>query len=145
MVIRPLQPTDQAAARRLILDGLAEHWGALDPVLNRDLDDIAASYAAGIFLVAVQNGRLVGTGALIPAAPGVVRIVRMSVEKSVRRQGIGRALLRALLDAARAQGCRRVVLETTATWRDAVAFYTRHGFRPVAQQAGDIHFVLDLG
>ena len=31
---------DQEAAKNLILNGLVEHWGRLDPTLNQDLDDI---------------------------------------------------------------------------------------------------------
>ena len=144
VTLRPFHPTDQAAAQQLILDGLAGHWGALDPTRNPDLHDIGAGYAAGVFLVAVQNGRLIGTGALMPEAPGVARIVRMSVAREMRRRGIGRAILEALLATAHARGCRQVVLETTATWQEAIAFYERHGFRRVAVRDGDVHFVLDL-
>jgi hypothetical protein len=45
-VIRPFHPNDQNAAQQLILDGLREHWGELDPTLNGDLDDIMGSYVA---------------------------------------------------------------------------------------------------
>ena len=43
--ISEFKPSDQAAVRRLILDGLAERWGVLDESLNPDLNDIAAAYA----------------------------------------------------------------------------------------------------
>ena len=38
--ISEFEPSDQAAARRLILDGLAERWGVLDESLNPDLNEI---------------------------------------------------------------------------------------------------------
>lgn len=142
--IRPFQPADQTAARALILAGLAAHWGWLDPSLNPDLDDIAASYAGGVFLVAVNDGRLVGTGALLPEAAGVGRIVRMSVSAAERRRGIGRAVLRALIAAAAARGYTRIVLETTTTWADAIAFYEANGFRRTHEAEGDIHFVREI-
>ncbi|MDT8304964.1 MAG: GNAT family N-acetyltransferase [Anaerolineae bacterium] len=145
VTIRPLMPADAPAARALILEGLAEHWGTLDARLNSDLDDIPASYASGLFLVAEIGGALAGTGALIPEEPGVGRIVRMSVAREKRRQGIGRLLLAALLAAARERGYQRIVLETTATWEDAIAFYRRAGFGPVGERDGDLHFVLELG
>lgn len=145
VTIRPLAPGDAAAARALILGGLAEHWGYLDERLNPDLDDIAAHYAGALFLVAEVNGELIGTGALIAEGPATGRIVRMSVAREKRRHGIGRLLLDALLAAARQRGYRRIVLETTATWEDATAFYRRAGFRPVAERDGDLHFVLELG
>lgn len=72
------------------------------------------------------------------------RIARMSVAHAHRRQGIGARILRALLDEARARGYHTIVLETTETWRDATAFYLRHGFRIVARHDGEAHFVLTL-
>lgn len=144
VVIRDFKPEDQQAARSLILQGLAERWGDLDETLNPDLDDIACTYADGVFLVAVQDGQLIATGALIPEGDGVGRIVRMSVARSHRRRGIGRQLLQALREWAHALGYHRLVLETTSTWADAIAFYQAHGFHPVAARDGDLHFVLDL-
>ena len=152
--IRALRVEDQDAAKALILAGLEEHWGVLDPSLNPDLDDIAASYRDAVFLVACINGEMAGTGALVPeagrfpsgasGAGSVARIVRMSVARSRRRQGIGRLLLDELCRQARALGCRTVVLETTADWQDAIAFYLRCGFRASGFSEGDIHFKLDL-
>lgn len=142
--IRPFTPADQAAARSLILAGLQEHWGTLDPNLNPDLDDIARHYAHGVFLTAWQDGGLVGTGALVEEAPGVARIVRMSVDRRRRRAGIGWRILSRLIDHARAHGFRRIVLETTDTWDDAIAFYRRCGFHLTGHHDGEAHFALDL-
>jgi GNAT superfamily N-acetyltransferase len=144
LVIRPFAPADQEAARSLVLRGLAERWGWLDESKNADLDNIAATYADGVFLVARLGEELVGTGALLAEGREIGRVVRMSVARKQRRQGVGRRLLQALLAAARARGYRRVVLETTATWQDAVAFYSEQGFRPVAVRNGEMHFAYDL-
>lgn len=142
--IRCFHPADQTAAQGLILAGLQEHWGQLDPTKNPDLDDIAATYADGVFLTAWRGGELVGTGALVPEAERIGRVVRMSVAAHLRRQGIGTLILQRLCEHARAAGYRRLVLETTANWRDAIAFYERRGFRPVESRAGDLHFEFDL-
>jgi len=143
--ILPLCRKDQAPARRLILSGLAERWGHLDPTKNPDLDDIATVYAGTTFLLAWDGDELVGTGALIHEVAGAARIVRMSVAAARRRQGIGSLILRHLLAAARAAGYRQVTLETTSTWHDAIAFYQRHGFREIGAWDGDTHLLLDLG
>ncbi len=119
---------DQAAVQRLILEGLEEHWGVLDPQFNADLDDIDASYAVGTVLVARDSGRIVGVGAITPVAPGEGEVKRMSVARDARRRGLGTALLMALLEDARERGWRRVRLETTADWEDAVQFYCAFGF-----------------
>ncbi|MBN1874342.1 MAG: GNAT family N-acetyltransferase [Anaerolineae bacterium] len=144
IIIRPFQAEDQEVVKTLILDGLVEHWGFLDPTKNPDLDDIAASYKDGVFLTAWLDGELAGTGALIPEDEVSLRIVRMSVAKYLRRQGIGRVLLERLCAHTRAAGYRQVVLETTSTWKNAIAFYTRFGFRIIGAWDGDTHFVLEL-
>ena len=144
VVLTRYEPQHQEAARDLILAGLAEHWGSLDPAFNEDLADIAQYYRDSIFLLAWIDDRPIGTGALIPESEGVARIVRMSVEKTVRRQGVGNLILAHLLECAREQGTRTIVLETTATWEDAIAFYKRAGFRPIEVRDGDLHFELDL-
>jgi GNAT superfamily N-acetyltransferase len=144
LIIRDFLPADQEEARALILSGLAERWDDLDETLNPDLDDIGFHYKDAVFLVAEQEGRLVATGALVPEGAGVGRIVRMSVARASRRQGIGKQVLETLSARARALGYCRLVLETTASWEDAIHFYEAHGFRAVAQRDGDRHFVRDL-
>lgn len=144
LVIEAFDPTQQQEVKTLILAGLEERWGRLDPDRNPDLNDIAASYAQGDFLVATLHGRVVGCGACIPHAPGVGEIVRMSVATDMRRHGIGRAILKRLRARAYASGIRRLVLETTATWHDAILFYQRHGFAITHEQDGDVYLVLDL-
>jgi GNAT superfamily N-acetyltransferase len=143
LLIQPFQPEDQAEAKALILEGLGERWGSIDPERNPDLNDIGSAYAGAVFLVGCLGGRIVATGALVPRG-GVAEIVRMSVARDLRRQGIGSALLRRLLEEARAAGLQKIILETTSTWADAIAFYKRHGFRPTHVRGGDTYFALDL-
>jgi ribosomal protein S18 acetylase RimI-like enzyme len=144
ITIRPFQPEHQAAAQKLILTGLEEHWGTLDPSFNQDLNDIASTYASGIFLTAWLGDRLVGTGALIPSADHTAEIVRMSVDTSLRRMGIGRGILDALIEQAKSDGYQRIILETTNTWEDAKGFYRSYGFEFTHYQGDDIYFALNL-
>ncbi len=145
LTIRPFAPQDQKPARGLILEGLRGRFGtAFDDELNRDLDDIAASYAEAYFVVALLRGRLVGTGCLVPRGPEVAQVVRMSVGARHRRRGIGAAILDRLLDHARYLGCRRVILRTNAAWDGAIAFYTSCGFRQIGRNQGGILFEMIL-
>jgi GNAT superfamily N-acetyltransferase len=144
LLVQPFDLVDQPAAKALILQGLEEHWGELDRSLNPDLNDIASTYADGIFLCAWLDAELVGTGAIMPEREGVMRVMRMSVQRERRRMGIASRLLQALLDEARRRGCHTVVLETTETWADAIGFYLRHGFHIVEHRDGDAHFELRL-
>lgn len=138
------RPEDQEPVRALVLAGLADRWGTLDESRNPDLNDLASAYADGVVLCAWSGATLVGTGAFVPRGAGVVEIVRMSVARDWRRGGVGRRIAEALLVEARSRGARRVVLETTETWADAVAFYLRLGFTLTHHLDGDAYFALDL-
>jgi len=146
VAIRPFVPGDQAAARELVLAGLGDHFGAIDPARNPDLDDIQAHYAGrgALFVVAEIGGELAGTGALVDEAPGVGRLVRMSVGSRFRRRGVGRALVAHLVAAARDRGATRLVLETNDDWNDAIGLYRACGFAETGRGDGEIHFALDL-
>lgn len=88
-----------------------------------------------IHALAYVEGTAVGTGRLLPDG----HIGRMAVLKSARRTGVGRAILRALIDAARRRGDRQVVLSAQV---HAVGFYLAEGFQPegrVYEEAGIPH------
>lgn len=70
-------------------------------------------------------GRAVATGRMLPHEPGVARIGRMAVERSLRGGRLGRDVLHALMGAARERGDTEVMLHAQ---RSAEGFYTRLGF-----------------
>jgi N-acetylglutamate synthase-like GNAT family acetyltransferase len=142
--LMPFRPEDQAAVKQLVLAGLGEHWGKIDPTKNPDLNDIAVTYAAADFQVARSDGRIVGCGALVPRGDQIAEIVRMSVAADMRRQGIAHYILNRLIEIARERGCKQVTLETTATWAGVIEFYLRCGFRITHHKDGDVYFALDL-
>jgi putative acetyltransferase len=143
VTLRRFEPEDQDAVKELILQGLEEHWGWRDQSKNPDLDDISQSYADSLVIVATDGPSIVGTGALVPRGDGVGEVVRMSVAADRRRRGIGSAVLAELIAAARRLGYGRLILETTATWADVIAFYQRHGFRFTHEYDGDAYFDLE--
>jgi len=65
--------------------------------------------------------RALGTGRLLPDG----HIGRMAVLREARGAGVGSALLRALMKAARARGDREVLLSAQT---HAIPFYERFGF-----------------
>lgn len=146
LTIRDFALADQSAARRLVLAGLGDHFGTIDETMNPDLDDIAAHYLAfgRRFVLAERDGILVGTGALIEESPDTGRLVRMSVARDHRGQGIGRALVDHLLAEARARGYRRVVVETNDDWSDAIGLYRACGFTEFDRRQGEVHMALEL-
>ena len=128
LVVRTFAVGDREPVAVLILAGMAERWGSVDESLNLDLRDIARSYAQGATLVAELSGKVVGTGTVVPRADGATEIVRMAVDPTCRRLGIARTLVEQLVAVAVEWGSTRVVLETSADWVDAVAFYLDCGF-----------------
>lgn len=143
---RPFAPSDQAAARALILNGLGEHFGFIDETLNPDLDDIAASYLAPghLFLVAEYQQTLVGTGCLLiqPGASG--QLVRVSTHYAYRRLGIARAICQQLIEHARQRGLRRLIVETNRDWYDAIRLYQQLGFQQYTRDDQSRYFRMDL-
>lgn len=84
-------------------------------------------------------GAALATGRLLEHAPGVAKIGRMAVLQTMRGSGVGRAVLDALIAAARARGDREVVLHAQRT---AEPFYSRAGFTqrgPAFEEAGIPH------
>jgi predicted GNAT family N-acyltransferase len=87
-------------------------------------------------------GMAVATGRLLQESPGVGRIGRMAVERSVRGGQWGRKVLDALTEAARERGDLEVRLHAQ---RSAEGFYRRAGFDVVGEpwtEAGIAHIAM---
>jgi GNAT superfamily N-acetyltransferase len=145
-IVRPFVTADQVAARALILAGLGDHFGWIDQTANPDLDDIMTHYLlpGHLFVVAKQRGEIVGTGALVTESEMVGRLVRMSVDSSRRRLGIGSSLVGYLLEEARRRCFRRVLVETNNDWSDAIHLYLARGFTHDHEADGEVHLSMDL-
>lgn len=84
----------------------------------------------GIFLVAERDGKAVGyVGCQTVLDEGY--ITNVAVSPACRRQGIGRALIAALVLRARAQALAFVTLEARASNAPAIALYEGAGFARV--------------
>jgi predicted GNAT family N-acyltransferase len=86
-------------------------------------------------LAYAPDNKVVGTGRLLPDG----HIGRLAVVKEWRRQGVGAALVKALLEEARRRGHGEVVL---AAQLQAAEFYRGFGFAAegkVFEEAGILH------
>jgi len=72
-------------------------------------------------------GMPLATGRMLEHVPGVAKIGRMAVSQAMRSSGVGRAVLEALMKAARERGYREAVLHAQTS---AAPFYSRAGFVP---------------
>ncbi|HWA16935.1 MAG TPA: GNAT family N-acetyltransferase [Gemmatimonadales bacterium] len=133
-------PADRPAIERLWLDylvwvndtmqarrGIHPH----DPrqAVADDLAHIAKFLPpTGHLLLVEHDKRACGIGCLRTIAPGIGEIKRMYLEPAARGGGMGRALLQALVDAARVDGHTKVRLDSLDFMTDAHRLYRRLGF-----------------
>lgn len=87
--------------------------------------------------IADRGGRFAGSIASkgLPGATAQLRF--LLVEPEARGQGLGRRLVRAVVDHARRSGERRIVLETASDLAAARALYAEHGFRRTASTSAE--------
>jgi GNAT superfamily N-acetyltransferase len=91
----------------------------------------SAADIAHFVVAADADGTPLGCGGLrrLDAVTGEVK--RMYVVPERRGSGVAAAVLAALEEHARTLGWTRLRLETGNAQPDAVAFYTKHGYRPI--------------
>ncbi|MDF3020721.1 MAG: acetyltransferase [Steroidobacteraceae bacterium] len=133
--IRPIEPADVPALLTIIAAsrreyGLAERGVELLDAADREL---YATYQRQrtLYFVAVRGGEVVGGAGVAPlsaADPLTCELQRMYVRADARGHGIGDALLKRCLAAAKQFLYVRCYLETIHQMEPAIAFYDRHGF-----------------
>lgn len=104
-----------------------------------DLLDIAGFYqhGAGNFWVAEEQGRVIGTLALLDIGNRQAALRKMFVAATHRgaAHGVAARLLQTLLDWGRARGVDDIYLGTTARFIAAHRFYAKNGFGEIARSA----------
>jgi GNAT superfamily N-acetyltransferase len=151
-----------AAEHQAVRGVLAAAYRQFDAVLPpaafegylADLLDLGARSDASRLLVAEQAGRIVGTVTFFEDArdegafgwpAGWSGLRALGVDPSARRRGIGRLLMEACRDRARAAGATVLCLHTAAFMTAAVVLYEAMGFRRVPSFDFDAARFLDLG
>jgi RimJ/RimL family protein N-acetyltransferase len=139
MQIRRLTPQDATAYRALRLRALREHPEAFTSSYEEDAQvplQVAAARLdsnAFAFWGAAEGGELYGVVGLERELRAKSRhkgiVIGMYVAAEAAGQGVGRALLEALLAHARAEGLGSLVLTVTEGNEPARRLYERAGFR----------------
>jgi putative acetyltransferase len=145
ITISPLR-SEQVAEAKLVVATIAwaifketetlEEYSALIDAGHhlQDVENFQQAYNEndGVFLVAMEADRVIGTGALCRLEGDVAELRRMWLLQPYRGQGIGYRLTQELFKVARQHGYRCVRLQTNNIQVEAVAFFRKLGFQPIS-------------
>jgi len=118
--IRPARTSDVAAITKIAQPLIEQRI-----LLGKELVEIYEAIQE--FVVAEQDGEVIGFGALHVMWQDLAEVRTLAVSESSKRKGIGAAMLRELLERARVLGVRRVFCLTFEE-----EFFRSHGFQVIS-------------
>lgn len=135
--IKPIQLHQAEEVKRVIVAVCHEIWQLPEDVIRRydamsDIDGVQSHYFDnnGTFLVLIDDGRVVGSGAIRRLSDDICELKRMWFLRNYRGRGLGMKMTQMLLDFARKTGYKKVRLDTVDEQKQAQALklYKRLGF-----------------
>jgi putative acetyltransferase len=154
ITVSPLNGAEDVRAFRDLNVEWIERFFVLEAADLAVLEDpeTAIVEPGGTVLLARDGDERVGCVALLRHGDEA-ELVKMAVTPTRRGAGIGRLLITAAIDAAKAAGVRRLTLESNRALVAAVRMYESAGFRHVAAEErvpspyarADVFMDLDLG
>lgn len=139
--IKPIQLHQAEEVKHLIFAVCEEIFQVSEETIRRfdtmsDIDDVYSHYLdnGGTFLVLLDQGRVVGSGAIRRLDNDICELKRMWFFKEYRGQGLAKKMVQMLLDFARNAGYKKVRLDLFDEQKQAQAleFYKRIGFYAIA-------------
>jgi GNAT superfamily N-acetyltransferase len=138
MRVRPLQQNDCEPLKHLIRTVWTEHFGSHpdefvreymnEPGTLVDIDPMIYPLPKSVFLVAVQDSVVVGSGAILAVSETVCEVMRMYTSLAIRRQGVARRILTELLAFAEGAGYSQVRLTSNKALLASHRLYESFGF-----------------
>jgi ribosomal-protein-alanine N-acetyltransferase len=99
-------------------------------------DEVTADPVSRYYLVAEDEGVVAGYGGLLAQAGGPADVLTLAVAVGRWGEGIGSALLEALLAEAHRRGCTDIFLEVRVDNERAQRLYRRRGFTGIGVRKG---------
>jgi putative acetyltransferase len=153
MVIRTFQPGDETAFEELNTAWIEKYFRLEEKDLHSLRHPVSSILEpGGEILFATVAGKPVGCCALIAMEDRSYEIAKMAVAPSFQGRGLGRRLLEATIEVARARGAKRLYLETNHILHSAVHLYESCGFhhlppekvKPSPYERADVYMELCL-
>ncbi len=128
IAIREFQSGDGDCFRKLNEEWITRYF-RIEPKDVEALADPRSGILAdgGRILLAIADGQCVGCCALIRLSADEFEVAKMAVTPAWQGSGIGRKLLQATIDTARAAGAHRLYLETNRRLETAIRLYRSVG------------------
>lgn len=131
-IIQATTPGQLEQARSLIreyTDGLGIDLSFQE--LEQELADFPGAYAppSGCLLLAVDGSEAAGCIGIRELEPGTCEMKRLYIRPAWRGHGLGRRLVEAALEQARAMGYSAMCLDTLPEMQSAIRLYQSFGFQ----------------
>lgn len=115
-----------------LMDLSNAYMASLYPAESNHLVDLEALEQPNVsFLVARNDGEIVGCCALVEAGNGTAEIKRMFVDPEARGLRIGKLMMNALVERARELELEAIRLETGISQPEAISLYRKAGFMEI--------------
>ncbi len=149
--IVPFEDRYTKAFKQLNLDWL-EKYELFEPVDLEYLDKPRQTIIdrGGIILMAIANGMVVGTCAIINKTAHTAEFAKLAVLPGIRRKGVGSLLTVASINLAQKMAFRKVVLVSNKKLNNAIQLYESLGFKhgPVPEdsiyESADVYMELNI-
>lgn len=87
-----------------------------------------------------DDGDVVGIGFMRPVGGDAFEIKRVFVRRKARGLGVGKALMHALIERAKREGAKEMLLDSSKTLSEATALYEKLGFTYTDPYPQSSHF-----
>ena len=144
ITIRPIRKDEIPSAKRVMLTvayGIFGWDGSLEDSIHYfensdefvDMDNLESHYFdnGGLFLAALNDGSLIGSGAIRKLDTTTAELKRIWLLEVYHGRGIGYQLVTLLFNFARDQAYQYVRLQTSPQQIRALAFYKKLGFKEI--------------
>ena len=113
----------------------------------KDVDNAQQVYdgRSGLFLVILDDGKVIGTGAVRPWKGETAELKRLWLLEQYHGQGIGYRVVMRLFEFARQCGYKFIRLQTSFKQERAIAFYKKLGFVEIPNYAPDDDISMEMG